>query len=268
MDINIQLCLETPAHYRAVEEITRDAFWGLSGVPGCDEHYLVHCLRQSPAFIPELAYVAESGGQVVGNIMYSKAAVLASNGQSHPVLTFGPLTVAPAYQNKGIGRRLVEVTAKKAAQMGHRAIVIFGEPDYYPRLGFLRAGEQGITTKEGTFFDAFMVLPLYEGALKGLEGRYIEDPVFHINAEKAAAYDGGFPKKDEARLTPISTLVAKLGQESAAVFAAKNIETINILHRFSGREIARWEGMRACWLPVIAETLAFYGLPPKKWPAS
>ncbi len=70
--LNIKLRLEKPADYRVVEELTREAFWGLHR-PKCDEHLLVHKLRDIPAFIPELDYVAEIDGQIVGNIMYSRA---------------------------------------------------------------------------------------------------------------------------------------------------------------------------------------------------
>ena len=87
--------LETPGDYRAVENLTREAFWNQS-VPGCDEHYLVHTMRRHPDFIPELAFVLEKDGEIVGNIMYTKGRLVDGQGHEKPCLTFGPISVAPA----------------------------------------------------------------------------------------------------------------------------------------------------------------------------
>ncbi len=65
------LRLAQPADYRATEELTREAFWGLNH-PGCDEHLLLHKLRAVPASVPELDYVAEVNGKLVGHVIYSK----------------------------------------------------------------------------------------------------------------------------------------------------------------------------------------------------
>ena len=69
---NLTMRLETEKDYRAVEELTREAFWNVYK-PGADEHYFVHTMRSHPDFIPELAFVLELDGKIVGNIMYTKA---------------------------------------------------------------------------------------------------------------------------------------------------------------------------------------------------
>ena len=69
---NLTIRLETEKDYRAVEELTREAFWNVYK-PGADEHYYVHQMRNHPDFIPELAFVLELDGKIVGNIMYTKA---------------------------------------------------------------------------------------------------------------------------------------------------------------------------------------------------
>ena len=107
--------------------------------PSCDEHLLVHKLRKIPAFVPELDFVAEVEGKIVGNIMYSRAKVVDETGAEHEVLTFGPISVLPEYQGKGIGKALLERTIAEARRLGYRAIVFYGHPDYYPRVGFRRA---------------------------------------------------------------------------------------------------------------------------------
>ena len=69
---NLTIRLETEKDYRAVEELTREAFWNVYK-PGADEHYYVHQMRNHPDFIPELAFVLELDGRIGGNIMYTKA---------------------------------------------------------------------------------------------------------------------------------------------------------------------------------------------------
>lgn len=56
---------EEPSDYRVVEELTREAFWN-THVPGCDEHYLVHTMRNSESFIKELDIVATIDEKIGG----------------------------------------------------------------------------------------------------------------------------------------------------------------------------------------------------------
>lgn len=105
----IQLRPEHPADHRAVEELTRDAFWNFYS-SGCVEHYLTHILRSSPDFVEELDYVAVCGDTVVGSILYTRANILLDNGGKQEILCFGPLAVAPAVQRQGIGRQLINQT--------------------------------------------------------------------------------------------------------------------------------------------------------------
>ena len=98
---------EVPADYQAVEELTRRAFYNLY-VPGCVEHYLVHIMREHGDFIPELALVAQLDGEVIGNIMYTKARLVDETGIEKTVLTFGPVCIAPEHQREGYGKALIE----------------------------------------------------------------------------------------------------------------------------------------------------------------
>ena len=92
---------EIPEDYRAVEELTREAFWNLNA-PGCTEHYLVHQLRAHADFLAELSCVAIHGAEIVGSIAYSRSRV-----EETPTVTFGPLSVLPVYQGRGVGASLV-----------------------------------------------------------------------------------------------------------------------------------------------------------------
>lgn len=194
--MNIIIRPEKEQDHEEVENLTREAFWDLYK-PGCDEHLLAHKLRNVQAFLPELDFVAEADGQIVGNIMYSISEIIDENKHRHAVITFGPVGVLPSCQKAGIGSALIEYTVKKATELGYQAIIIFGNPAYYHRFGFVNAEKYHITTPEGKNFEAFMVLELYKGALQGITGKYYEDPVFHIEPEELEAFEKKFPYKEK-----------------------------------------------------------------------
>lgn len=194
--MTINLRLEIESDFDEVENLTREAFWDVYK-PGCDEHLLAHKLRKVQAFIPELDYVAELNNQIVGNIMYSKAKIVDDNGFENEVLTFGPVSVLPSLQKSGIGSKLINHTIKLSREMGYRAIVIFGNPAYYHRFGFVSAAKFGVSTSEGQNFDAFMILELFEGAISDVKGRFYEDSVFHIDEKELELFEKRFPYKEK-----------------------------------------------------------------------
>ena len=195
--MNITLRLEEEKDYRTVEELTRAAFWNVYK-PGCDEHFVLHNLRSSLNFLPELDFVAERNGMIVGNIVYSKCKVVSDAGKEQEVLTFGPVSVLPAYQGQGIGNLLVRHTLELAKQMGFKAVIIFGDPAYYQRFGFEPALKFSISTAEGKNFDAFMVKELTEGSLQGISGRVLLDAVFFdIDKAELELYDSTFPPREK-----------------------------------------------------------------------
>lgn len=118
---------EKEADYKIVEDITRRAFYNLY-IPGCIEHYLVHIMRGHEDFIAELDFVLELDGQIIGNIMYTKAKLVDRNGKEKEILTFGPVSIAPEYQRMGYGKMLMEYSFEKAVSLGYDVIVIFGSP--------------------------------------------------------------------------------------------------------------------------------------------
>jgi predicted N-acetyltransferase YhbS len=197
----INIRLERPQDYQVVENLTREAFWN-HHVPGCDEHYLAHVLRQSDCFLPELDFVAECGGQIVGNIMYTRANVLCDDGETLPVLSFGPLSVLPLWQGKGVGSALVKHSLEKAAELGYNAVLIYGDPAYYSRLGFRSAESFGIGTMYDTYADALQALELVADALREKAGRFAEDHAYEVDEAASAAFDKTFPPKEKREGLP------------------------------------------------------------------
>ena len=199
--LSIELRPESPADFRAVEELTRNAFWN-HHAPGCDEHYLAHILRESSNFVPELDYVAVQDGKVVGSIMYTRARIVLDRGGERGVLCFGPLAVDPAFQGRGVGGALIERTKTLARELGYKAILIFGDPEYYSRFGFVPAERYGVGTSWGVYIISLQALELQPGALEDCEGYFEESRDFQIDPEKSAAFDKGFSYKEKVEGLP------------------------------------------------------------------
>jgi predicted N-acetyltransferase YhbS len=196
---NLTLRPEEEKDRRIVEELTREAFWNVYE-PGTDVHLLVHKLRECEKFVKDLDFVAVLGDKIVGNIVYAEATVTGADSENkeHTVLTFGPVSVLPEYQNRGIGAKLIELTARLAGEMGYRAILIYGDPGYYGRFGFRVSKEYGITNKDKKYPAALQVLELYPGALSGITGIFDEGDVYRVDRTELAEFEKGFCEKEKA----------------------------------------------------------------------
>lgn len=193
--MDITLRPEEPSDAAEAEFLTREAFWN-AFKPGCDEHYLLHVMRSDPSFIPELNFVAEQNGRIIGSIVYTKSSVTAPDGRLLETVTFGPVSVLPAYQKSGVGSRLIFHTLELAKKLGHQAVIILGHPDYYPRFGFRPGRDFGLTLQNGETFDAFMALELAPGSLDG-GGVYHYAEIYNIDPASSAEFDKAFPYKEK-----------------------------------------------------------------------
>ena len=193
----ITLRLETKEDRQIVEELTREAFWNVHE-PGCSEHYLAHIMRDSELFLPELDFVAEINGKIVGNIMYMRSSITDGEQTHYPVITFGPISVLPKEQGKGVGSKLIEHTLKLATDMGYGAVLIYGDPEYYKRFGFVPAERYSIRNNEGYYAAALLALELREGALSDKQGCFIEGEIYDIDEQQAEAFDRNFPPKEKS----------------------------------------------------------------------
>ena len=187
---------ETEQDYTIVENITREAFWNLH-VPGCDEHYVAHVLRKHEDFIPELDLVAELDGQVVGNIMYTKARLIDESKNTKIILTFGPLSVLPEFQRRGISKTLLEHSFEKAMELGFDTIVIFGHPGNYVSHGFKSCKKYNVCLDNDLFPTAMLVKELRQGALDGRKWYYQESPAYKFDSTKVQEFDIKFVPKEE-----------------------------------------------------------------------
>jgi putative acetyltransferase len=188
---------ENENDYRIVEELVRDAFWNLY-VPGCNEHFILHNIRNSRDFIRGLDLIAEKEGRIVGQIVYTRGMIKNTRGLEKEVITFGPVSVLPAFQKQGIGSALINHSLSVARLMGFPAICVYGDPRYYSRFGFRCAEKYEIKTADDKFAVALLALELQPGALGKMPGRFIESAAFGVDENRFAEFDATFPFKEKA----------------------------------------------------------------------
>jgi predicted N-acetyltransferase YhbS len=193
--MDVLLRLEEEKDYRAVENLTREAFWNVYK-PGASEHLILRNMRNSDVFVRELDFIAIFDHAIAGNIVYAKTKVIHTT-REHEVLTFGPLSVLPKYQKNGIGRALIEHTIAKSKEAGFEAIIIYGNPVYYGRFGFVNSKEYGITDTQGNYHDALLALELLPGALKNISGKFFEGEVYDVSEEELEQFEKNFPYKEK-----------------------------------------------------------------------
>ena len=192
---------EAPGDYRAVEELTRESFWNVYR-PGCMEHYVLHCLRSDPAFVPELDHVMEINGEIMGQIVFVRAEVECDDGRRIPVMTFGPICIAPRYKRQGYGKILLDTVMEKAAAMGTGALVTEGNILFYGKSGFAPAKTMGIRYADDPEAEYLIAKELQPGFLTGVSGVY-RDPAGYFACETDPAaferYEATFPKKEKQK---------------------------------------------------------------------
>lgn len=191
MDINIRN--EEEKDYFKVEEITREAFWNLY-VPGCNEHLIAHNLRNHSDFIPELCFVIEQNGEIVGSIFYSHSKVIDMDGIETKTITFGPVSIKPEFHRKGLGRKLITHSINKAIDLGYGAIIIGGFPYHYETYGFVGAKKYNIAMEDGNYYTGIMALPLIDGYLDNIKkGIVYFSKAMVTSNDDLEAFDSKFP---------------------------------------------------------------------------
>ena len=188
--------------HRQVEELVRESFWDVYR-PGCWEHYVLHVLRGHPDYVPELALVAEEDGVLIGQIAFVRTTLAADDGRRIPIMTMGPICIAPAYKRKGYGKMLLEEGMRRAAAMGCGALCFEGNIAFYGKSGFTCASSFGLRyhgLPEGADSSFFLCRELIPGYLKGITGEYATPAPYLVDEADVDAYDRLFPPKEKHRL--------------------------------------------------------------------
>ena len=194
--------LEREKERYEVERLVRESFWNVYR-PGCLEHYVLHQLRNDPAFVPELNFVMEKDGQLIGQNMFMRAVIKADDGRSIPIMTMGPICICDEHKRKGFGKILLDYSLKKAVQMGCGAVCFEGNIEFYGKSGFTYASEYGIRyhgLPEGEDASFFLCKELIPGYLDGVTGEYATPQGYFVDEAEAEVFDGNFPPKAKQKL--------------------------------------------------------------------
>lgn len=199
---NIIIRHETKDDYRNVENLTRESFWNVYR-PGCMEHYVLHCYRNDPAFVPELDFIMELDGKLIGQIIFVRSEIDCDDGRKLPIMTFGPIGIAPEYKRRGYGKRLLDYSMEKACKMGAGALAITGNILFYGKSGFVPAKTKNIRYADDPDADYFLIKELIPGFLNGVSGSY-KDPEGYFVCEKDPEaferFEATSPKKEKQKL--------------------------------------------------------------------
>ena len=200
--MNYQIRLEKKEEQHTVENLVKEAFWNVYR-PGCLEHYVLHCLRTDPAFVTELNLVLEAAGQIIGQNVFVRAQIKADDGRSIPILAMGPICIAPAFQRKGYGKKLLDYSLEKAKMLGYGAVCFEGNIGFYGKSGFIFAREFGIRyhgLPAGADDSFFLCKELLPGYLHGVTGEYAPPQVYLVDPQQAEVFDKNFPPKEKLKL--------------------------------------------------------------------
>jgi len=194
--------LETKEDHRAIENLVRESFWNVYR-PGCSEHLVIHVLRDDPAFIPELDFIMEKDGKLIGQNMFMKTIIEADDGRVIPVLTMGPICVAPELKRQGYGKMLLDYSLERATAMGYGAVLFEGNIGFYSKCGFDYARRFGIRyhdLPEDADDSFFLCKELVPGYLDGVTGVYQTPQGYYVDDADVEAFDKGFPPKEKLKL--------------------------------------------------------------------
>ncbi|MCQ2550673.1 MAG: N-acetyltransferase [Clostridia bacterium] len=202
---NITIRLERKEEYLEVENLVRESFWNVYR-PGCLEHYVLKCLRDDPDFVPQLDFVMEKDGKIIGQNVFVRAKIKGDDGRDIPIMTMGPICISNDLKRQGYGKILLDYSLEKAKELGYGAVCFEGNIDFYGKSGFTYASEYGIRyhgLPEGEDVSFFLCKELIKGYLDGVSGEYATPKgyfAYDENPEAFEAYDSGFPKKEKLKL--------------------------------------------------------------------
>ena len=194
--------LEKTEEHRETEALVREAFWNVYR-PGCLEHYVLNQLRNDEAFVPELDFVMEKDGRLIGQDMFMRAVIKADDGRDIPIMTMGPICITPELQGEGYGKILLDYSLEKAAELGCGALCFEGNINFYGKSGFTYASEFGIRyhgLPEGADASFFLCKELKKGYLDSISGEYTPPNGYFVDEAQAEEFDKQFPPKEKLKL--------------------------------------------------------------------
>ena len=202
MTTDYTIRLEQKEDHRNVENLVRESFWNVYR-PGCLEHYVLHTLRTHKDFVPELNFVMEQGGEIIGQNVFVRGQIRADNGKTVPVLAMGPICIKHELQRQGYGKILLDYSLEKATTLGYGAVCFEGNIDFYGKSGFSFARNFGLRyhgLPAGADDSFFLCKELRIGYLSGITGEYAPPQAYLVSEQEADEFDKNFPPKEKLKL--------------------------------------------------------------------
>lgn len=202
MNKNIVIRLEKKEEHREVENLVRESFWNVYR-PGCLEHFVLHELRNDADFVPQLDLVMLLDGRIIGQNVFVRAAIKSDGGEDLPIMTMGPICIAPEFKRQGYGKILLNYSLERAKEMGCGAVCFEGSIGFYGKSGFTYASEFGIRyhgLPEGADQSFFLCKELSAGYLEGVTGEYSTPAGYFVDEAAAEDFDKQFPPKEKLKL--------------------------------------------------------------------
>ena len=199
---NVTFRLENKEDHREVENLVRESFWNVYR-PGCLEHYVLKCLRTDKDFVPELDFVMEKDGKIIGQNVFVRTVIQADDGRKIPIMTMGPICIIPELKRQGYGKLLLDYSLEQAAKLGCGALCFEGNIDFYGNSGFDYASKFGIRyhgLPEGEDASFFLCKELIPGYFDGITGVYATPESYLVDEQEAEKFDAEFPYKVKLKL--------------------------------------------------------------------
>jgi predicted N-acetyltransferase YhbS len=158
-DILLTIALETVEDAGAIERLHERTFG-----PG---RYAktAYRLREQVAHRLDVSFTARIGTLLVGSVWLSPVRI----GETKALL-LGPLTVEPAFRERGVGQALIARALEEAKAKGHRLVILVGDEPYYGKSGF-KPVPPGRAIMPGPVDPArLLVAELHAGAFDGVSG--------------------------------------------------------------------------------------------------
>lgn len=191
--------LEQKSDYRNTENLVRKAFWNVYR-PGCLEHFVLHQMRNDNDFVPELDFVMEKDGELIGQNVFVKAHIDCGDGLKLPIMAMGPICIAPKYKRKGYGKILLDYSLQKAKEYGCKALCFEGNINFYGKSGFTYARDYGLRyhgLPDGADSSFFLCKELEVGYLDGVIGEYTPPRLYMVDEQEAEEFDKTFEFKQK-----------------------------------------------------------------------
>lgn len=189
MNNNIKIRPEEHKDYKDIVSLILRSFReGTDYSDGTDIIALVEEIRDSEYYIPELSFVAELDGKIVGHFLFSRFPLSPAKEGGHggadstDIVMLAPVSVHADYFHQGIGSAMITMGIEKVKEMGFKGITVEGDFRFYNRVGFKTSSEYNIFATSGIPLGeprCMMCQETYPGSLEKVSGFIVYDMYYN-----------------------------------------------------------------------------------------